>query len=68
MKPSWRKPFGVLALLAALSVYAAVAAAGLQATIAWPVPAQVAAYLAAGTVWLLPMRGFLNWMETGRWR
>jgi hypothetical protein len=39
-KPTWRKPFGILALLLALIL---------------------------GTVWLLPLRRFLIWMETGRW-
>jgi hypothetical protein len=32
-----------------------------------PVPAQVPVYLVLGTIWLLPLKRFLIWMETGRW-
>ena len=32
-----------------------------------PVLAQMVVYIALGTVWLLPLRRFLIWMETGRW-
>lgn len=68
MKPTWRKPFGVLALLAALLVYASLVARLLAPIAAWPVAAQAALYVVLGTVWLLPLRRFLIWMETGRWR
>jgi hypothetical protein len=67
MKPTWRKPVGVLALLAALLVYAALVARLLAPIAAWPVPVQAAIYFVLGTVWLLPLRRFLVWMETGRW-
>ena len=32
-----------------------------------PVLVQVPIYLVLGTIWLLPLRRFLIWMETGRW-
>ena len=32
-----------------------------------PVWAQTVVYLVLGIAWLLPLRRFLIWMETGRW-
>lgn len=67
--PTWRIPVGVLGLLAALAIYAV-----LVATLAPPVMAgwhplvQMLIYGALGVIWLLPLRRFLIWMETGRWR
>ncbi|GGD49961.1 DUF2842 domain-containing protein [Erythrobacter arachoides] len=67
-EPTWRIPVGVLGLLAGLLVYT-----GLVALVAppligeWPALAQGVVYLALGLIWLLPLRRFLIWMETGRW-
>ena len=33
----------------------------------WHVLAQALVYLVLGVIWLLPLRRFLIWMETGRW-
>ena len=54
-QPSWRKPTGILLILA---------------LIGWPVLVQAIFYLVAGIawVWVLPLRPLLCWMETGRWR
>jgi membrane protein YdbS with pleckstrin-like domain len=68
MKPSWRKPFGVLALCAALAIYAMLAATLLEPVGRWPVLAQALVYVVVGTVWILPLGRFLQWMETGRFR
>jgi hypothetical protein len=68
MKPTWRKPIGILGMLAALAVYAVVAVTLLEPAARWPLPLQVLAYLLAGTVWILPLGPFLKWMETGRFR
>lgn len=66
-RPTWRKPVGVIALVGALGLYALLIV-GLSGWIgALPVLAQAAIYLVLGTVWLLPLRRFLIWMETGRW-
>lgn len=67
-QPTIRIPLGILALLAALLVYGALVAryvAPLMAT--WPALGQTPVYLLLGVVWLLPLRRFLIWMETGRW-
>ena len=67
-EPSWRIPFGVLALLAALLAYGTLVSRLLGPVRGgWPVLAQVPVYVALGVVWLLPLRRFLIWMETGRW-
>ena len=67
-KPTLRIPFGILALLAGLALYALGVAWASQWIGTWPVPVQAVAYLVLGVAWLLPLRPFLIWMETGRWK
>ena len=67
-QPTWRIPVGILGLFAALIVYGLVIARYLPDLIAgWPSLFQMIAYLVLGLIWLLPLRRFLIWMETGRW-
>jgi hypothetical protein len=67
-QPTWRIPVGVLALVVALIVYGVVIASVLGPLIAdWPALAQTPIYLVLGIVWLLPLRRYLIWMETGSW-
>lgn len=66
-RPSWRKPVGILALLIAVALYAAMAVTLVEPISRWPVLAQVPVYLLLGVGWLLPLRRFLIWMETGHW-
>ncbi len=65
--PTWRIPVGILALLAAIMIYAL----GVMWASQWigqlHVLLQTVIYLVLGVVWLLPLRRFLIWMETGRW-
>lgn len=68
-EPTWRIPAGVLALVVALAAYALAIAvwlgpaiSGLHALVQAPI------YILLGVIWLLPLRRFLIWMETGRWR
>lgn len=68
-RPTWRIPFGVLALLVLLLAYGGVVAHFVPPLIgAWPALAQLPVYIVLGGVWLLPMGRFLRWMETGRWK
>lgn len=68
-EPTWRIPVGILGLIAGLVVYAVVIARYAPELIGtWPVWAQSVVYLVLGVAWLLPLRRFLIWMETGRWR
>ena len=67
-EPTWRIPVGILCLLGALVGYGLVVAHYAPALIGgWPVLAQALVYLALGVIWLLPLRRFLIWMETGQW-
>lgn len=67
-EPTWRIPAGILGLCAALTVYAVVIARYVPDIIGgWHAIAQMLVYLILGIVWLLPLRRFLIWMETGKW-
>jgi hypothetical protein len=66
-KPTLRIPLGVLALLAALAVYALGVLALSPLIERLPTLAQAVVYLILGVAWLLPLRRYLIWMETGRW-
>ncbi len=66
--PTWRIPIGILGLTLGLLIYAVVLSVYLPGLIAsWPVWVQTVIYLVLGLVWLLPLRNFLIWMETGSW-
>ena len=68
-EPTLRIPLGILGLLAALLIYVLVVARFAPLMIGgWPALAQTPVYITLGVVWLLPLRRFLIWMETGRWR
>lgn len=67
-QPSWRIPVGILALLGGLIVYGVVIARFAPDLIGgWPIWAQTLIYVVLGVIWLLPLKRFLIWMETGRW-
>ena len=67
-EPSWRIPFGVLLLVVSLLAYAMAIARWLSPLMArWPVLGQLPVYVVLGVIWLLPLRRYLIWMETGRW-
>ena len=67
-EPTLRIPLGILLLLACLGAYAL----GVGWLSQWigllPVLAQTIIYIVLGVIWLLPLRRFLIWMETGRFR
>ena len=67
-EPTLRIPLGVLALLAALVLYALGVAWASQWIGLLPVWVQTIVYLVLGLAWLLPLRRFLIWMETGSWK
>lgn len=67
-KPTLRIPLGILALLVVLAVYALAVAWASPWIARLPMLVQALVYFVLGIAWLLPMRRFLIWMETGRWR
>ncbi len=67
-QPTWRIPIGLLALLAALGIYGLLVARYVAPLIeGWHALIQTPVYIVLGVIWLLPLRRFLIWMETGRW-
>ncbi len=67
-QPTLRIPLGVLGLLAALLAYGIAVAMIVPPLIGdWATLAQTVVYVVFGLVWLVPLRRFLVWMETGRW-
>lgn len=68
-EPTWRVPAGILFLLFALTAYGLVIARYVPELIGgWHVLAQTVVYCILGVLWLLPLKRFLVWMETGSWR
>jgi hypothetical protein len=67
-EPSWRKPVGVFALMAWLTIYAVAVASLADRLNALPVWGMVPAYLVLGLAWVAPLRPLFLWMNTGRWR
>lgn len=66
--PTWRIPIGVLGLCVALAVYGILIATYVPPLIGnWHTLAQTPVYVVLGVVWIMPLRRFLIWMETGRW-
>ena len=65
-EPTWRIPVGLLGLLFALLVYGIVIARYVPEVIGgWHAVAQTVVYVFLGLVWLVPLKRFLKWMETG---
>ncbi|WP_041559039.1 DUF2842 domain-containing protein [Novosphingobium sp. PP1Y] len=66
--PTWRIPIGVLSLCVALAVYGILIATYVPPLIGnWHALAQTPVYIVLGVAWIMPLRRFLIWMETGRW-
>ena len=66
-KPTWRIPAGILGLLFGLAIYSLVIARYVPEIIGqWHALAQALVYVILGVIWLLPLKRFLIWMETGR--
>ncbi|MDZ3830968.1 MAG: DUF2842 domain-containing protein [Sphingopyxis sp.] len=67
-QPSWRKPVGMAMILTLILVWAIIIGSLSPWVGAWPVLVQAIFYLAAGIVWILPLKPLLRWMELGCWR
>ncbi|GAA4776742.1 hypothetical protein GCM10023219_25620 [Stakelama sediminis] len=67
-EPSWRKPAGVLAILALILIWVALIASlsNVIGGLVWPL--QLIVYVVTGIIWIAPLKPMLRWMETGRWR
>lgn len=67
-KPTWRKPAGVLLIVALICVWAVIVGSQWDRIGVLPIWLQSIFYLIAGIAWLLPLRPLMIWMETGKFR
>ena len=68
MKPTWRKPAGIGLILLIIGVWAVIVATAAEHIRTAPALVQAVIYVFAGTIWILPLKPLLRWMETGTWR
>jgi predicted membrane channel-forming protein YqfA (hemolysin III family) len=66
--PTWRKPAGILLILLLIALWAFLVASAIERLPRLPWPVQALFFVAAGIVWIFPLKPLLLWMETGRWR
>ena len=66
-EPTWRIPVGILALVIGLTAYALFFVGISDWITRQHFALQTIIYIVLGTAWLLPLRRFLIWMETGKW-
>ena len=67
-EPTLRKPLGILAIMAFISLWAVIVVSAWPWIGALPMLAQAIVYLVAGIAWIAPLGPILRWMETGRLR
>lgn len=65
MTPNWRKPVGMLLILAIIAIWAVLVASLSGVVGSWAWPLQLLFYLVAGIVWIAPLKPLLRWMESG---
>lgn len=63
--PSWRKPAGMLLIVAIIIAWAALVASLSSVVGQWHWVLQLVFYTIAGIVWITPMKPLLRWMEGG---
>ncbi|WP_294236305.1 DUF2842 domain-containing protein [uncultured Sphingomonas sp.] len=66
MTPSWRKPAGMLLIVAIIILWAALVASLSAVVGQWHWGLQLVFYIVAGIAWITPMKPLLRWMEGGR--
>jgi O-antigen/teichoic acid export membrane protein len=67
-QPSIRKLVGAALILLIITILAILVASLSRFVETWPVSAQAFFYLVAGIVWIVPLRPFIRWIETGHLR
>jgi Protein of unknown function (DUF2842) len=66
--PSWRKPAGIIAILAIIAIWAFLIVSASPLIEQTHILVQGIIYLIAGTVWIAPLRPLMIWMETGSFK
>ena len=67
-EPRPRPTAGVFMIIGVIIVWAALIASVSDIVSRWPALVQLPFYIAAGIIWVLPLKPVLRWSETGRWR
>ena len=63
-----RKLVGIAAILLLIAVWATFVAGLAPFVGRWPVLLQAPFYLVMGTVWIVPLKPLLRWIETGSFK
>ena len=66
--PSWRKPVGMFLILALIFVWGILAMIFTPTILSLSWPLQALFFGIFGTVWIIPLKPLLRWMELGRFR
>jgi Protein of unknown function (DUF2842) len=67
-EPSSRKLIGIALILLLILIWAAFVASLAQVVGRWPVLAQAPFYLVMGTIWIIPLKPLVRWIQTGSFR
>ncbi|WP_438731390.1 DUF2842 domain-containing protein [Parasphingorhabdus sp. DH2-15] len=68
MKPTMRKPAGMIAILLIITIWSVIIINIADYILTLPVIVQAIFFLIAGIIWIFPVRPILVWMELGRWK
>lgn len=68
VRPSWRKPAAIAAIVALIGAWAALVVSLARFVGTWAVLVQALFYLVAGLAWIAPLKPLLRWAETSRSR
>lgn len=66
--PSTRKLAGIGLILLLIVVWATFVATLAPVVGRWPILIQAGFYLIMGTVWIIPLKPLVRWMQTGSFR
>lgn len=67
-QPSARSLIGIGLILLLIAVWAALVAAMARFVGGWPILVQAPFYLIVGLIWIIPLKPFVRWMQTGSFR
>jgi len=68
IQPSPRKLVGIGLILLLIVVWAAFVASLAQVVGHWPILVQAGFYLVMGTIWIIPLKPLVRWIQTGSFR
>ena len=67
-EPSYRKLVGIGAILLLIVILTAFVLSLAQVVGRWPVLIQAAFYIVMGTIWILPLKPLVRWIQTGSFK